>query len=512
MFARAVLVVTLVLLALPAAAQGNEPPEGPHVVLCPIEGMIDEGIKVLVKRAVAEAGDAQAIVFTIDTFGGRVDSAFEIANSIMNAPCPTIAYIVGKGAISAGALISYACDHIVMGPGTSIGAAQPVMAGPEGMQPTGEKEVSVVRSRIRALAEENGHNPDIAEAMVDKTVVLRVRTVDGKTEVYGSRSEAAASDSSMQGAVEQLVRTLGGEQGDTPPDTAAPAVDEKGGTVIDRADQLLTLTSQEALQYGVIPRVARSLDEVLEHFGYGDAAIHEIQMTMGERAFRFLTDPIVAGLLLMLGIGGIYIEIKTPGFGAPGIIGATCLALFFGSHFVIGLVDWIDILLVVVGLGLILAEIFVIPGFGVAGISGLVCILVGLYLSLTRVPFPQHSWDFSRLQDALTTIGIGFGGMTLLALLLMRILPQTPIYRKIVLADAQVADLGYAVQTTRDRLDAVGLRGVAATVLRPAGRGRFNGKIYDVVSHAEYIEEGTPIVIVEVEGNRYVVEKADTAA
>jgi membrane-bound serine protease (ClpP class) len=227
--------------------------------------------------------------------------------------------------------------------------------------------------------------------------------------------------------------------------------------------------------------------------------------------FRFLTNPFVAPLLLMLGLGGIYLEIKTPGFGLPGILGITCLALFFGAHYVIGLVNWIDIVLVAVGIGLLLAELFVIPGFGVTGIAGIVCILAGLYLSLTKVGIPEYSWEYDEMRGALLTIGAAFVALGVFIALVIRILPQTPIYRRVVLENAQVAALGSTVQTERDHDSAVGLTGIAATVLRPAGRGRFGARTFQVVSRAEYIEEGTPITIVEVEGNRYVVDKADAA-
>ena len=125
-----------------------------------------------------------------------------------------------------------------------------------------------------------------------------------------------------------------------------------------------------------------------------------IEPTWSEGLYRWLTSPLVAGLLLLLGFGGLYLEIKTPGVGLPGLIGVIALAIFFGSHLVIGLADWIDLLLVTVGLALLIAEVFFIPGFGLAGVSGIACLAVGFYLSLTRVVIPQYSWDFDRLEDA----------------------------------------------------------------------------------------------------------------
>ncbi len=532
MFRISVGLAAWLLLALPAGARDQQPPDPPYVVVCPIEGMIDDGIKVLVDRAVRQADKAEAIIFTVDTFGGRVDSAINIANSIMDAPCPTVAYIVGKGAISAGALISYACDHIVMEPGTNMGAAAPVFATMEGMEEAGEKEVSVVAAKMRALAEEHGHNPDIAEAMVDKDIELRAKRVGDRLVIEGSRKspqpggEDAPPNLDPEEIIRRITEGLGRElpgpmresmrerapkmpeslppvpEGETPPE----------GEIVLPAGKLLTLSTKEALAFGVIPATANTIEEVMEYYGYSEAEPYHLEMTWAERLFRFLTDPIVAGFLLMLGIGGIYFELKTPGFGAPGVLGIVCLTLFFGAHYIIGLAEWIDLLLVVAGVVLILLEVFVLPGFGIAGVSGILCLLVGVYLSLTDFTIPEYSWQYQRLQDAALTLSITLASTTVFIALIIRILPQTPIYRHVVLQDAQLAELGYTVQSTEQARSAIGLRGVATSVLRPAGRGRFDGKTYDVVSRGEYIEEGNPIVIVEVDGNRYVVEKAEDGA
>ena len=166
MIRRTVLLSVLVLLARGAAGEG-------FVVVCPVSDLIDDGIAVVVERAVHEAREADALVLEVDTPGGLIDAAKDISISIGKARCQTIAYIKGMGAISAGAMISYACDDMIMEPGTNIGAATPVVVGPQGMQPTGEKEVSYMRGKMRALAERNKHNPGIAEAMVDKDIELR---------------------------------------------------------------------------------------------------------------------------------------------------------------------------------------------------------------------------------------------------------------------------------------------------------------------------------------------------
>jgi membrane-bound serine protease (ClpP class) len=509
------------------------------VVVCPITGMVDDGMAVVVERAVKESAGAAALILEVDTPGGLVDSAIEITKSIMSAPCPTIAYVKGMGAISAGALISYACKDIVMAPGTNIGASAPIMMGVE--QASGdvdEKTKSYLRSRYRALAEVNGHDPLLAEAMVDaKIEVWGTRGEDGRyVFVRGSGKEipeapAAAPETPadpLQKALTETLKGIGKENerareilrqalaasepeppAETPPAEAPtepePQPETSGMELICRSGELLTLTTSEALKYGIIPTAAETLDAALEHFDYAELRRVPIVPTWSEALFRWLTSPLISGLLLMLGIGGIYVELRTPGIGLPGIIGACCLALFFGSHLVIGLANWIDILLVLVGLALVLAELFLIPGFGVTGTAGIFCILAGVYLSLTRVPIPQYSWEFQRLQNAGQTITTATVLFLLFVAVTWKFFPKTPFYRWLVLAHTQDPSLGYAVQGAEQAEAAIGLRGVAETVLRPAGRGRFGGKTYDVVTQGEYIEPGKPIEIVQVAGNRYVV-------
>lgn len=508
-----------VFLALIAVAHGVA--AAGFVVICPVNGMIDDGVAVLVQRAVREASGAEAIVFVVDTPGGRVDSAIAISKSILDAPCRTIAYIEGMGAISAGALISFSCQDMIMAPDTNMGAAAPVVMSPQGTMPTGEKEVSYVRARMRALAERNGHNPDIAAAMVDKDIELRAYTNDLQELVvyargFGAvkRDKPARERTQPQDFIEDLLRRAfpSPTEEETEPESveelpeqeAAPTEDR--GEVVLPSGKLLTLTPQEAIRYGVIPATAESLDDALAYYNYAGLERVRVQMTWSESLFRWLTSPIVAGLLLMLGIGGLYMEIRTPGFGFPGIIGIVCLGLFFGAHYLIGLAEVIDILLVGAGVALILLEIFAFPGFGIPGIAGIVCLIAGFYLSLTDFTFPEYSWQYDRLREIGWMFVVAFATLVLFFMACSLILPRTPMRSRLILEQAQLADQGYTVQTAAQHDEAIGLKGVALTMLRPAGRGRFKDKTYQVVSRGEYIRPGTPIVIVQAEGNRYVVD------
>lgn len=514
------------------------------VVICPIDTDILDGIAVVIERAVTEeASGAMAIVFVIDTFGGRVDSAIDITQFIMDCPVPTIAYVTGRGAISAGALISYSCDYIVMAPGASIGASTPIIPGVEVSEDMNEKSMSFLRAKYRALGEENDHNPLLGEAMVDASIELYgYKELDGNYTVYKVENnkvveketttpqfgrlsvglpdmllqnvEQESLEKALRGVEETLrdvVQTLPGADSDTTTSSGSKpeAVQglPAGATLICPAGKLLTMTTKEAQEVGLITYTADSPEEALHFLGFHNFRTKTIEETWGEIVFAFLTSPLISGLLLLCGVGGLYVEVRTPGLGLPGLIGVICLSLFFGSRLVIGLADWLDLLLVVTGVILLGVEVLVIPGFGLAGVSGIVCLIVGFYLSLTRVTLPEYTWDFMRLRDAGVTLMVAcllFSGFLILT---WRFFPRSRLARKLILADAQATTAGYVVQTEADMTAAIGRRGTATTMLRPAGRGRFGKDTYDLMTRGEFIEKGRPIEIIQAEGNRYVVKE-----
>jgi membrane-bound serine protease (ClpP class) len=525
----------------PANEEEPEEEDDPsYVVVCPIEGMIDEAAAVLVKRAVSLASYAEGVVFIIKTPGGRVDSGLQITESILEAGkhCPTIAYIAeGFSATSAGALIAYSCQHIIMTPDATIGAASPVYITPQGSLSAGEKEISFLRTKFRALAERNGHNPDIAMAMVDKDIELRAYEEDGRIVVRtvdpDEMRRAGGRESEAEQAVEKFFDALedvspvpldpirdvakeaareASEGGRKDGDEEEEFEGEMGKLVIAKG-KLLTISAGEAEEYGVIPTTCNNLTEVMSFYDLAEYDHHRIEMTWSEKVFRWLVNPTVAGILLLLGVGGLYFEVKTPGFGVPGAIGLICLTLFFGSRAVLGLADWIDIALVGVGISLIALEVVVIPGFGIAGLSGIMCLIAGLVLSfILRDPgfdfIPEYSWDVQRFKDAGYALALTTILFVVFVAALWKILPYTPIYSRLVLQTTQDAAEGYVgTHTIEEQAKAIGLHGKAISLLRPAGRGRFGNRTLPVISRAEYIEAGTPIVITEVEGNRYVIEK-----
>lgn len=511
----------------------------PFVVVCRIEEEIDEGMAVIVERAVREAENASALLFVINTPGGRVDSAIEITTSIMSAKCPTIAYVEGMGAISAGALISYSCDFIYMAGGSNIGASTPIMPGAETTADMDEKSNSFVRAKYRALGEANGHDPILGEAMVDREMEVRAyRNPDGtyrifevdagKTDRSRSTNKDALDvilDSISEGDgegtedIKKVLRdVLGvpapGTETETPADPQKEITDyqellDANTELVSARGELLTMTSNEAVHFGLATGITTDIDDTLREQMLGSVDRLEIKPTWEEALFGFLTSPTIAGLLLMAGLGGLYVEVRTPGFGAPGILGATCLALFFGSHMVIGMTDWLDIALIAAGFLLILAEIFLLPGFGIAGVMGFACLIGGSYLALVKAPMPEFSWEFAAMQQALYTICVGMFSFIAFVVVSGFVLPYTPIGGAMILKASLDTEAGYTAQTAEETQASVGLHGLAATRLRPAGKGRFGDQKLDVVTRGEFLEEGTPIEIIFSDGNRHVVTEVE---
>ncbi len=408
-----------------------------------IDGEIDLGMAPYITRVVNEAGknDADAIIFRINTFGGRLDAATQIKDAIIGTKILTIAFINNR-AISAGALISLSCNKITMVPGSSIGASTVVdQAGNK----QSEKYQSYMRSEMRATAERNGRRTDIAQGMVDERIVI-------------------------PGLVDST--------------------------------QLVTLTTDEALKYGIADVQVNNLKDVLKAFNLQGAEIVKVDENWAEEVVKFLNNAIVSSILIMIGFFGLIAEIKTPGWGVPGTVGLIALALFFGSSYILELASIMDILLFVLGLILLALEIFVIPGFGIAGIAGIILIFASIFLSLTPGgPF----LDFDTISVAIIQLTGAILAALILILILAKVLPKSTTFNKLILADEERAEQGFVSYTSEKEL--VGHEGIALTTLRPAGTAEFNGKRYDVVADWEYIEQGSKIVVLRVEGVKVVVKK-----
>jgi len=486
----------------------------------PVDSEINPGTSSFIRRAVLEAERlaARAIIVEINTFGGRVDSATEIRDALGNTRIRTIAF-VNKRAISAGALIALSCRSMVMAPGSTIGAATPVMIGP-GMAtplPTSEKEVSYMRNEFRSAAQQNGYPPLLAEAMVDPDAAVGLRFTLDKPELFEIDMPAPAEKKEKP---EEKTKPKSWFPiklpGFTPDESVARylwatvPIGELGAEdkVIIKRGKLLTLTAEDARLYGLTPYTADSIKAVLSQFDLDGTKLVYARMSWSERLAGFLTNPIVSGLLLTFGFLGILYELKIPGWGVSGSVGLICLALFFGAHYLAGLANWFEMILFVVGVGLLAAEIFVIPGFGIAGISGILCIIASLYLALVKQPVPQYSWDMAYTTRALWTLIAWAISFTVALVVSWKLFARTPLYPAIVQVYEERADRGFTMPSAYQQ-DLIGQESVALSMLRPSGCARFAGKTHTVITEGEFIPKGTRVRVVEVKGNRIVVVRVE---
>lgn len=438
--------LNLILIVLILIFSSLNAIERSKVYVIDISGDIDLGLAPYVQRIVNEAEEknADAIILKVNTFGGRVDAATQIRDAIINSKILTIAFI-DKRAISAGALISISAKKIVMSPGSTIGAT--TVVDQSGTKAT-EKYQSYMRSEMRSTAERNGRRPDIAEAMVDERIVIK----------------------------------------DFPE--------------LDDSTKLLTLTTEEAFKVGYCDFVANNISDVLEHFNLKNAELIYTEVNWAEDIVRFLSNPIISSLLIMLGILGLLTEIKTPGWGLAGTIGLISLALFFGTSYILQLANIWEILVFIVGLVLLLIEIFYIPGFGLLGILGIILMIGSIFFGLIG-DFPVISEN--EISNALIQLAFSLVGSIVFLFILWRFLPGVPIWGRLVLSTSENQTEGFISNPDFSYL--LGKRGKALTQLRPAGIALIENKRYDVLTEGEFISKDEDVEVVEVTGSKIVVKK-----
>ncbi len=434
-------------------------------------------------RNIPDTSDTTVVV-KMDTFGGRVDSALEMVDSLTNLQnAHTIAFVTNK-AISAGALISLACNQLVMKYHTTIGDCAPITYSGGGPKMMGEKFQAPLRAKFRALARRNNYPPVLAEAMVTAEMeVYRIQFAN--TTVYMDSRQYNDLTSKRKKQI-----------------TSKKTVVAKG--------ELLTMDDSEAHDLGFSTMSVANLGEMLNKMGLSDHPLTHIEKSWSETLVTYIGK--FAPILILIGLGALYTEIQAPGFGVPGIIGILCLALVFFNQYLVGLADYTELLILVAGLICIGFEIFVLPGFGVAGIAGIVLITVGLLLSFQDfvLPDPNLPWQKALLVNNLLKIISATVGAFLLALLLLRyILPKlsrasSGPYLKANLADARV-DLSEKIDLQPGRT------GIALTLLRPSGKASIDGEPYDVVTQGEFIAKGERIRVLRIRGTKIVVAgtKAD---
>lgn len=476
---------SLLLLVGTGSAQDDDAP----VYVLSITGEIDLGLAPFLQRVLDEADEdrAAAVVIDIDTPGGRLDAVLQMRDSLLDAETPTVSF-VDRSAFSAGALIALASDEIWFAPGSSMGAATPVVGGTGA--PADEKVISAVRSTFRATAQERGRDPLVGEAMVDPAV-----------------------------AIEGLI--------------------DEGS--------LLTLTPDEAREFGYSDGDAANLDDLLEQLGLDELDRIDADPGLAERLVRFLTNPIIGSLLLILGVLLVVGELFAGALGIASLVGFGFLGTFFYGHLLAGLAGWEDVVLVGIGVALILVEIFVIPGFGIPGVLGLSGVLGGGFLAMTNRDFDFVS--SGQIVSTASTIAITFVVLTIGLIVLLTVLSRRGGSRRSpprmaratvpeggtgrrrgwlrwfgdgdVLASEDDEDdqddtddtddpasNGEPVPPDARRAARIGAIGTALSDLRPAGVADFDGHRVDVVTEGDYLAAGDQVEVLHAERYRRVVRRA----
>jgi membrane-bound serine protease (ClpP class) len=400
-------------------------------------------VELALSHATATAADI--VIIEMDTYGGVLTDAKDIVDKIMSFKKPIWVFI-NADAASAGALISIACDSIYMSPGASIGAAT-VVDGSGERAP--DKYQSYMRSIMRSTAEENNRNPTIAEGMVDENVEL---------------------DS------------------------------------VKKVGQVITFSTSEAIRYGYCEGKVESIEEILKRNNVVNYEIDRFTLSSSEKIIAFFLNPFISGVLILIILGGIYFEMQTPGIGFAGLASLVALILYLVPYYLNGLAQNWEIIAFFVGLGLIAVEIFVLPGFGVAGIGGIILVIGSLVLIM--INNEAFNFEFVRMNDILMALAAAMAGL-LGSMVLFFVggsrLPDTKFYKKVALTDKQESIQGYTSNFITNII--AGKKGVTQTVLRPSGKVVIEGTSYDAYTRGEYIDQGTPVEVINITGSSLLVKR-----
>ncbi|MFC0299768.1 nodulation protein NfeD [Virgibacillus soli] len=414
--------------------KANENSEGKLVYVIPVKKEVERGLEAFLKRTTKEATEegANHIIFEIDTPGGRVDAAEDIANILQSLDIPSTSFIINR-ALSAGSYIALFTDNIYMKPQAKMGASGVINSDGTAAE---KKAQSAWIAAMKSAAEYKGRDPLYAMAMADESIEV-------------------------------------------------PELGVKKG-------EYLTLAPQDAVNVGYAEGVVNNRVELLHEIGLDNATIVETEPTLAEEAARFLTNPIVIPILLSIASLGLIVELYSPGFGVPGSMGIIALILFFYGHIVAGLAGMEAILLLVIGIALIIAELFV--SGGILGLIGLGAVIASLFLTGASVTHMAMSILIALIVAIAAAV-----------ILFKSIGMERGIFRRIILTDRTTTELGYV--SAENRLDLIGLTGKTLTPLRPSGSAEINGERVDVVSVGTFIKRNKDIKVIKVEGVRVVVKE-----
>lgn len=410
------------------------------VMVMEIRAEIDVRMARYVELALAHAEKTKAdiIIVDMDTFGGALDDTKNIIEEIQGVKKPVWVFI-NADAASAGALISIACDSIYMSPGASIGAATVVTQTGEAAP---DKYQAYMRGIMRSTAEEHGRDPRIAEGMVDESF-----------EIEG----------------------------------------------IKKAGNVITFTTSEAIKHGFCEAKVESIGEILTRNKVGAYELETFRLGVAEKIIAIFMNPFISSILILVIIGGIYFELQTPGVGFPLFAAITALVLYLVPYYLNGLAEYWEIIALFIGIVLILLEVFVVPGFGITGISGIALLVLSLVLIMLNNDF--FNFEFVPLGDIIVAGFATIGGLAGGALLLFfggAKITQSRAFQRITLNDTQQKSEGYSVRSFQENM--IGKKGSAHTVLRPSGKVIIDEQIYDAFTRGDYVEKGELVEVIGMDG------------
>lgn len=413
---------------------------GPAVYVIPVKQSVESGLQSFLERAFkeAEAAEAEHIILVVNTFGGKVVNAEEIGEMLVENKIPTTAFVEGK-AVSAGTYIALNADNIVMQPGSAIGAAAVVNGSGDLIE--NPKTISFWVKKMMESASLNGRDDQIAAAMVDTNVVLDLKDKIGRDKQKG---------------------------------------------------EILTLSASEAEKLGYSEHTANSVDEVVKWLGLDGRTQVEVAPSLAENVARWLVNPVVMTILLILGIAGVVIEMIVPGFGAPGIVGILSFGLYFFGHYVAGFAGMESVVLFVLGLSLLIIEVFV-PSFGILGILGGGALITAVVIAA------------SDPMTAFISIMVALVVALVIIVLFARMNKTKGVWNKFILRDKLTTEEGYLSADVKVSL--IGLEGVTVTPLRPAGTIQIGENRIDVVTSGEFVDAKRTVMVVKAEGTWVVVKE-----
>ena len=412
------------------------------VIVVPVAGDIDNGLSFFLRRQLrrAEREEAVAVILEVNSNGGLVTAAQEMKDALLKSKVKTIAFVNGR-ALSAAALISIACQNIYMAPGSEMGAATPIMLVGGGVKAAEPKFVSAFEAEFGATAEARHREPSLAKAMVN------------------------ANHDTIEGLC------------------------PKG--------EILTLTAENAFKHGYCDQITATLTAVLRSASLENNEVENVAPTSSELIARYLTSPTVSTLLFTIAFWCMVIEFYIPGFGIFGIVSIVCFALFFGGHLFAYMAGFEVLIIFVIGLILLLLEIFVIPGFGITGISGILC----LCFSIIQL--------YGGFIEAIHAIGYLLVYTTIAVILIYKLAPKLGLFDRFVLKKEMTAESGYVAVEQNAYSDLIGLQGVTLSICRPSGKAKIGTERYDVVSEGDFIEKNEQVIVKKVDGNKIVIKKLE---